>query len=182
MNEAGVSMDEQLVRAQQIFNTYDGSTFRMYREGVLEEYKKYDIPKELEVQWFEEMIAQAAKELSIRDWNAVDRLSSIAAQYPDERILKHVMTFAARNVLSSDSIVKLMYAEGLLEIIDKTSTLSNDLKLEAYKTTHQILEDVINKPLIIDAGHELDNYKLKDKKSLNERAKRSVEKIMKDLN
>ncbi|PWV94463.1 hypothetical protein DFQ01_13028 [Paenibacillus cellulosilyticus] len=153
----------------------------MYREGVLEEYKGYDISEEIEMGWFNEMVDQYTRELSIRDWAAVDRLDLIAANYQDERIIRNVMTFASRNVLSSDSIVKLMYAEKMIEIIMKFKTISADLKLEAYKIIYTILEDVINRPLEIDTGHELENYSLKDKRSLNERAKRSIERIKSDL-
>ncbi|GMK39574.1 hypothetical protein PCCS19_26280 [Paenibacillus sp. CCS19] len=175
-------MDEQLTRAKELFTSYDGSTFHMYRAGHLEEYKQYEIPKQLELDWFNEMIAQYSRELSITDWKAVTRLSAIAANCQNERILKNVLSFASRNVLSSDSIVKLMYAEGILEIIHKIkSVLPDDRKLEAYKTTHMLLEDIINKPLIIDPGHELEQFNLRDKKSLNERAKRSMEKIVADL-
>ncbi|RKP57974.1 hypothetical protein D7Z26_00200 [Cohnella endophytica] len=175
-------MDDQLIRAKELFTSYDGSTLHMYREGQLEEYKQYNIPKQLEIDWFNELINQYTQELSIKDWNAVYRLDSIANHYKDERILRNVVAFTSRNVMSSDSIVKLMYAEGIIEIINKTKDqIQNDLRTEAYKTTYLILEDIINKPLIIDPGHELENYNLKDKKSLNDRAKRSIEKIKNDF-
>lgn len=176
-------MNDQLARAKELFTTYDGSTFQMYRNGCLEEYKQYDVPKQLETDWFNEMVARYTRELSIRDWNAINRLASIAANYQNEKILKNVLSFASRNVMSSDSIVKLMYAEGIIEIISKLkSHLSHDFRIEAYKTAFVILDDVIKQPLVVDTGHELENYNLKDKKSLNERAKRSVEKIESDLN
>jgi len=113
-------LDDKILRAKKLFTSYDGSTFHMYREGQLEEYKQYNISKELEVDWFKELIAQYTQELSIKDWNAVFRLDSIASNYQDESILKNVLSFASRNVMSSDSIVKLMYAERIIEIINKT--------------------------------------------------------------
>ncbi|MBD3922940.1 hypothetical protein H8B09_29805 [Paenibacillus sp. PR3] len=176
-------MNDQLGRAKELFTTYNGSAFQMFRNGCIEEYKQYNIPKQLETDWFEEMVARYTKELSIRDWNAINRLVSIAANYPNDKILKNVLSFASRNVMSSDSIVKLMYAEGIIEIINKIKPqLSHDSRIEAYKTAFLILDDIIKKPLVIDTGHELENYNMKDKKSLNERAKRSIEKIESDLN
>lgn len=178
----GDNLDDLIARAKELFVAFDGSTFHMYREGQLEEYKQCNISKELEFEWFNELIDQYSRELSIRDWNAVYRLASIASNYQDDRILKNVLSFASRNIMSSDSIVKLMYAEKIIEITNKIkSQIHNDLKIEAYKATYLILEDVINKPLVIDPGHELDNYNLKDKKTLNDRAKRSIEKIKSDL-
>ncbi|WP_239616814.1 hypothetical protein [Cohnella mopanensis] len=171
-----------IIKAKELFTSYDGNTLQMYREGRYEEYKQYNIPKEIEIEWFREMIDQYSRELSIRDWKAVYRLSSIASNYQDDTILKCVLSFASRNVMSSDSIVKLMYAEGIIEILMKTKKhLDNALVNEAYKSTYIILEDIIKKPLIIDPGHELENYNLKDKRSLNDRATRSIEKIRNDL-
>ncbi|QJD83213.1 hypothetical protein [Cohnella herbarum] len=176
-------MTDQLTRAKQLFTSFDGNTFQMYREGRYEEYQQYNVPKETETDWFKEMVDHCSRELSIRDWQAVHRLASIASHYQDVSILRCVLSFATRNVMSSDSIVKLMYAEGILEIITKTrKQLDNDLVNEAYKSTYVILETIIKEPLIIDPGHELENYNLKDKKTLNDRARKSIEKIRSDLN
>jgi len=175
-------MDDQIIRAKELFTSHDGSTFQMYRNSLLEEYKQYNIPKQLEISWINEMIDQSIQELSIKDWKALSRLDSIATNYQDERILKSILSFASRNVMSSDSIVKLLYAERIIEIVQKTKKqINRDLKIEAYKTSFIILEDIIKKPLIIDPGHELENYNIKDKKSLNDRANKSIERIRNDL-
>ncbi|TVX96286.1 hypothetical protein [Cohnella terricola] len=176
-------MDDQMIRAKELFTSYDGSTFQMYRDGLFEEYKQYNIPKQLEISWINEMIDQSIQELSITNWKALFRLDSIATNHQDERILKSVLSFASRNVMSSDSIVKLMYAERIIEIIQKTNKqINKELRLEAYKTSFIILEDILKKPLIIDPGHELENFNIKDKKSLNDRANKSIERIKNDLN
>jgi hypothetical protein len=175
-------MDDKFLRAKELFTSYHGSTSHMYREGDFEEYKKFDIPKQLEIDWFKEMIDLYTRELSIRDWNAVHCLDSIASNFKDKVILENIISFATRHIMSADSIVKLMYAEGIFDIIKKTKTvISKDLLYEAYKSAAIILEDVISKPLIIDEGHELHLYKLKDKRSLNIRAKRCIEEISNDL-
>ncbi|OPA73813.1 hypothetical protein BVG16_27435 [Paenibacillus selenitireducens] len=176
-------MDNQLLRAKELFTSYHGSTLHMYREGDLEEYREYNIPKDMEIEWFKEMIDQYTRELSIRDWNAVEHLDLIADHYPDASILKNIESFASRNVMSSDSIVKLMFAEKMIDIIKKTKKhIPEELLIEAYKTTYIILNEIMNKPLIIDPGHELEQYNLKDKKSLNNRAKRSIENLKNELN
>ncbi|WP_378127556.1 hypothetical protein [Cohnella boryungensis] len=175
-------MDDQIIRAKELFTSYDGSTFQMYRDGLFEEYKQYNIPKQLEIKWINEIIDQSIQELSIRDCKTLFRLDSIATNYQDKRILKEVLSFASRNVMSSDSIVRLLYAERIIEIIQKTKKqLDRDLRIEAYKTSFTLLEDIIKKPLIIDPGHELENYNIKDKKSLNDRANKSIERIKNDL-
>ncbi|WP_155971643.1 hypothetical protein [Paenibacillus sp. Soil522] len=155
----------------------------MHRDGKLEEYKSYNISKEEEAGWFEEMIAKYTGELSIRSWDPVIGLLTVAKNYPDSRILDNVITFASRHVMSSDSIVKLMYAENIIAIIKLVSNKCSTEQLHrAYKVTALILEDIISKPLIIDPGHELHEFHLKDKRSLNNRASKSIEVIKEMLN
>lgn len=165
-------------RAQELFTAYYGNYFQMHRAGELEEYKSYEIAKETETAWYDVMIAKNASELSIRNWDAVLELLSIAKNYPDPIIVEHVMAFANRHVKSSDSIVKLMYAENMIEIIKLVrSKASTELLHQAYKSAAQLLDDVMSSALIIDPGHDLKSLNLKDKKSLNHRAAINIEMI-----
>jgi hypothetical protein len=171
-------MNEQFERAKKLFIAYHGSFLQMHRDGDYEEYKKYDVPRQLELEWCKEMIAAYTRELSISDWEAVTGLQSIARNYQDSTILENVILFTSRHLMSADSIVKLMYAERMIEIIKLTmEIISNDLLNRAYKVTMHVLEDIIAKPLIIDPGHELHLYDLKDKRSLNHRANRGVQEL-----
>jgi len=171
-------MEDTNRRAQQLFNAYYGSYFQMHREGKLEEYKSYEVSKETELEWYDEMIAQNARELSIRNWDAVLQLVSIAKNYPAVIILEHVISFANRHVRSSDSIVKLMYAENMIELIKLVKNNANiELLHQAYKSTATLLDDVISSALIIDPGHDLKSLNVKDKKSLNHRAAKNIDAI-----
>lgn len=176
-------MDHTTPRAKELFTLYFGNYFQMHRDEKLEEYKSYNISKEEEAGWLEELIAKYTGELSIRSWDAVIGLLTVAKNYPDSRILDNVIAFASRHVMSSDSIVKLMYAENIIAIIKLVSNKCSTEQLHhAYKVTALILEDIISKPLIIDPGHELQEFHLKDKKSLNNRAAKSIEAIKEMLN
>ncbi|MFC5653411.1 hypothetical protein ACFPYJ_30700 [Paenibacillus solisilvae] len=173
--------DEQ--RAKDLFTAYLGSSLEMHRQGRHEEYKAFQIPIETEIEWFNELIDRYSKELSIMDWNAVSRLEAIAKNHLEPRIIENVTLFAGRHVMSADSAVKLMYAEHLIRLTKVfKKVISKELLYNAYRTAVQILEDIISKPLIIDPGHELQQFKLKDKKSLNNRARMSVEEIKEELN
>ncbi|WP_372663231.1 hypothetical protein [Cohnella sp.] len=166
------------VRAKQLFTFYRGSTFHMYREGDYEEYKSYNVSENTEAKWVQEMIDIYTDELSIWGWEAVYCLGSIARDFKDIRILRNVVSFASRHIMSADSIVKLMYAEGILAILKSIKgEITKELLYETLKTTKLILDDIISKPLIIDPGHELESYNLKDKKSLNLRAAKSIEEL-----
>ncbi|OMF24860.1 hypothetical protein BK133_22470 [Paenibacillus sp. FSL H8-0548] len=171
-------MSEGLLRAKELFTPVFGNYFQMHRLGTLEEYKSFDITKDVETAWFDEMIANDVLELSIRNWDAVLHLLSVAKNYPDSKILEQVVAFASRHIMSSDSIVKLMYAENIIEIIKLVKLQSStELLHQAYKAAAQILDDIILKPLIIDPGHELQLFDLKDKRSLNLRATKGIEAI-----
>jgi hypothetical protein len=172
-------MDEQLEKAKQLFFSYQGHFFQMNRGGVLEEYKTYNIANEVEAEWYKAMVDQIAGELSIMNWNAVFRMESLAKYYKDSKIIEKVISFVSQHIMGSDSIVKLMYAEKIIEIILKT-VISDDELYKAYKVTLGTLEDIISKPLIIDPGHDLKLFDLKDKKSLNNRARKNID-ILNDL-
>jgi hypothetical protein len=175
-------MDEQQ-RAKEIFTSYLGSFIHMYREGVLEEYKGYDIAKQTEIEWFDEMMDSFTKELSIMNWNGVFRLEALARNYPNPMILENVAAFASRHLMSADSLVKLVFAEKLIELIKLfKKEVSLELLYKAYKSTIEILEDTITKPLILDPGHELDQFNLKDKKALNIKARRNIDELKEFIN
>ncbi|WP_138751444.1 hypothetical protein [Paenibacillus sinopodophylli] len=168
-------MEDSLNQAKLWFHTYYGNYFQMSRAGVYEAYKLYEITKEEEAAWYQELISQNAAALSIRSWDAVLELAAIAKNDSDSQILDHVISFAARHVMSSDSVVKLMFAENIVAIVKLVrENTETELLHRAYKTAADLLSDVISKPLVIDPGHELETLGLKDKRALNQRAANSI--------
>lgn len=175
-------MDEKH-RAKELFTSYLGSFIHMYREGVLEQYKNYDISKEIESEWLEEMVELFTKQLSIMNWNGVVQLEALARSYPNPIILENVAIFASRHLMSADSLVKLVYAEKLIELIKIfKKQIALELLYKAYISVIEILEDTISKPLILDPGHELKAFNLKDKKALNSKAQRYIEELKEFVN
>jgi phosphopentomutase len=176
-------LEDHIKRAKDLFTYYCGSHFQMYREGAFVEYKKYDIPKQTEVEWFKELIEKYTAELLIRDWDAVFRLDSISRSYQDSIILGNVISFASRNVMSADSIVKLMYAESIIRIIQSSKKIiSKDLLYNACKVAVRLLENIISNQLILDPERDLSQFPQKDKKSLNNRARKGIDEIKSILN
>ncbi|WP_410514616.1 hypothetical protein PaeBR_09660 [Paenibacillus sp. BR2-3] len=176
-------MENQAQRAKELFTYYYGSSFDMHREGTYEEYKSFCVSKETEMEWFKELIGEYTGQLSIRNWDAITSLSSISRNYQDSVIVENVVSFASRNIMSADSIVRLLFAERLVEILGANKkVLSKDLLFRACKVTVEVLEAIISQPLVIDPGHELQQLNLKDKRSLNSRAKKSIEDVMDIVN
>lgn len=167
-------------RAQQLFKTYLGHKFHMHRDGLLQEYQSFEVPREMEEEWKRELAAANVGALSIRNWEAAAILCQLAIVHPDPAILTGITAFAARHVMSGDSLVKLGYAENMIAIIQslkKSNTLAKATLLEAARTAGGLLDAVIAQPLILDPGHELGDFKLKDKRALNLRAKQRRDEL-----
>lgn len=171
-------MTEETQRAKTLYTRFLGHFLNMHKAGLLKEYKSFEITREQELEWLNEMALEYAGQLSIRDWEAMMMLESISRNYQDSWIVEKVSSFASRNIMSADSLVRLIYAEKLVEIIGShKQLLSKELLFGACKVAVQILENVISQPLVIDPGHELKELGLKDKRALNSRAEQSMEQV-----
>jgi hypothetical protein len=171
-------MSDQLQQARELFVRYQGSNIQMHKEGVLKQYKQFEVPRETETGWFQELITGHTQKLSIRDWEAVSALEVLSRSYQDPQIVQNAVSFASRNIMSADSIVRLVYGEELVNIIrSNTKVLSREQLFSACRTAVQILEAVIAQPLVVDPGHELQQLNLKDKRGLNSRAQKSLAEV-----
>ncbi|OMD60407.1 hypothetical protein [Paenibacillus odorifer] len=171
-------MTELTQRAKELYIQFLGHFLNMHKAGVLKEYKSFEIPREVELEWLQEWAMEHVKQLSIRDWDAITILESISRNYQDSWIVEKVVSFASRNIMSADSLVRLIYAEKMLEIIrSHNQVITKELLFQGCKVAVQILEDVISQPLVIDPGHELKEHNLKDKRALNSRAQQGIEEV-----
>ncbi len=176
-------MDKNTEQARELFTRCLGSPIQMHREGVLEQYKQSAIAKETEKQWVDEMFAGYLKQLSIRDWEAVAALEALSRQYQDIVMVEKTASFATRNLMSADSIVRLRFAENLVVIIrSHKKVLSREQLFSSCRAAAELLQSVIEQPLVIDPGHELQQLGLKDKRGLNSRAKKSIDEVEALLN
>lgn len=171
-------MSDQLQQARELFVRYLGSNIQMHKEGVLKQYKQFEVARETEMEWFREMIAEYTQQLSIRDWGAVSALEGLSRSYQDPLIVQNIVSFATRSIMSADSPVRMMYAENLVSIIRSNKrVLSREQLFSACRTAVQILEALIAQPLVVDPGHELQQLGLKDKRGLNVRAQKSLAEV-----
>lgn len=108
-------MTEQTQRAKELYIQFLGHFLNMHKAGVLKEYKSFEIPREVELEWLQEWATEHVKQLSIRDWDAITILESISRNYQDSWIVEKVASFASRNIMSADSLVRLIYAEKCLK-------------------------------------------------------------------
>ncbi|MBT2291722.1 hypothetical protein J7E73_21855 [Paenibacillus albidus] len=176
-------MNENMGSAKVLFNRYLGSKSAMYRGGDYEVYNSCGISDETEQEWFKELIDRTIAELSIRDWGAITSLVMISSVCKDSLSVEKAAAFAARNIKSADSMVRLIFGEQLVELIRANKiVLTRDSLFEASRTALQTLENVIAEPLILDPGHELAQFQVKDKRALNQRAGKSIEALKELIN
>ncbi|WP_159067782.1 hypothetical protein, partial [Paenibacillus ihuae] len=81
-------MNDEFLQARELFVRYSGSLVQMHREGALKTYQEYNIPKETEQQWLQELTGDYLQRLSIRDWEAVAGLETLSKQYQDPEIVE----------------------------------------------------------------------------------------------
>ncbi|ASA23220.1 hypothetical protein [Paenibacillus donghaensis] len=173
-----VEMEPQELRAKELYCRYLGHLPAMHRGGVLAEYQSYGVSEEQEQEWLQNIMNTCFGQLSIRDWEAVSSLADLSVSCTNNLIVEKTAAFAARNIASGDSVVRLMYAERLVEIIRlHKQLLPREQLFDACRTAVQVLEGVISQPLILDPGHELKQLVLRDKRALNLRAAASLETI-----
>lgn len=76
----GSVVDGMNERAKELYTIYDGSTFHMGREGVYDEYKRYNVSLEQEAEWRAELVALWISRLSPHDFEPVFRLWQLCAK------------------------------------------------------------------------------------------------------
>lgn len=157
--------------AKELFLASKGSLIRMHRDGVLTVYKQYEIAKETEHEWLLELVEQMTRELSIMNTLALADLELVARSNPGLGIFERIAKFASVQIMSADSIVKLLYAETIVRLYQlHKPRITDEWRFKSYRLTADVLEDIIAKPLILDQGRELRTFELRDKKALNNRA------------
>ena len=81
--------DKNMLRAKEIYVGYNGSSFFMQRERVYDEYKSYNISKEQELAWKEELVEILYNQLSFEDSYAFHKLAMIAENFHDHSIVEN---------------------------------------------------------------------------------------------
>lgn len=101
-------MAGNLDAAREIFERYDGSSFYMAHDGILETYQGFAVPRAVESQWLAEMTARYVARLADPgNWKAIHFFS----QHGDCRHLALVSRQAPRGVLWE----RIAYLEHLMD-------------------------------------------------------------------
>lgn len=138
--------------AKKIYFAHNGNYFFMDRGDypLLEKYKSFNVPKELEEQWDEEIkqnyISQIDRE---KDFTQIHFLCSnlldISLKTKDFNGLSYVYALFAKNRKNYDCIMNIRMIEIIFKHIPEFSLLNETVSIEIGKKVLNFLEEIKNK-------------------------------------
>lgn len=119
---------------KQIFKQYEGSYFHMIRDGVYEEYKSYQVPREVELKWNYNKQEELKKILLETQNNKVivdifQKYRNYAAHLNDEKALEFMLEYVCEHMVNWDSSTVLKNVNVILNSIDFLKTRNKKGKL-----------------------------------------------------
>lgn len=136
----------------------------MSRDDTYEEYKSFNVPKELELIWVKEMFNDELKNLQNIGTSCysvsklTDSILSKISQYNMRDYLEPLFTGVISIIGRLDSFSKLLIAESAIRtfedfqkmhMVTRTSNL-----MDLIYFSKNILNDIIEKPIIVDAYYK----------------------------
>jgi len=144
-------------RAKELFFSYYGNEFFMWKDGDLDEYKSYNISKCQELHWRGELIDKLCSELEVKHSSSLNGLILIINYFGEYDLLEKVLYFISDNYGEADSFLKLRYAEELFDIIEKSKFHEHAPEytlLETKKFIIVIINDILSNKIKISAESE----------------------------
>jgi hypothetical protein len=146
-------------KAKEIYFDYLGNEFFMWKDGVLEEYKSYDVSKDQEILWRNELIENLYSVLNVKHESSLGSLILIINYFGDYNLLKDVLNFISNNYKEADSFLKLKYAEYLFDVIEKSDyheQWPKNILLETGEIIRNIIYEILNNKIeIIDESEKI---------------------------
>lgn len=141
-------------KAKKIFFDYGGIHSHMGREGYFNEYKSYNVDKEIEKKWGVEFRNQMLSEIeelngSKEVLRKIHKLNAIISQYKDGDGLSLFVLVMRREMQKLDTFVSLIALEGILGNIKK-GIANNTENIDFCVET---LDLIIKNPIKVSAEH-----------------------------
>ena len=144
--------------AKKIFDKYNGSHFHMERDGEYQNYKKFKVPKEIEMVWNSQQRENIAKKLfSITDESERSSLFSqycgMVNQAIDENGLQFILEYAKKNQKNLDSYTNVRIAESILNSVSRFST---ELRKNAINIAIDLLTNIATTAFWVSDSYKVD--------------------------
>ena len=144
--------------AKEIFYKYNGSFFQMKRDGVYREYKKYMIPREIELQWLDEkkdeIISallkctnnkQIADLFAMYGHYAVQERDAVMLDFMLKYVFEHKDTWdtntVIRNINTILSSISIIKDQNTSEVIRKCITCLEETLRKGIKISDDYIEE-----------------------------------------
>lgn len=138
-------MMKNLERAKQIYFDYVCSYFFMSRDGILEEYNSFGISKKQELKWRKEFVDLWSNQLSLENFDAINKLSHASAYEAIPSILKIYG--------NGDSYSTLWFSIALINI-SRSTYIKKKTKIKLIDLIKKKLNEIINNPIIISSNNK----------------------------
>ncbi|MFN5416771.1 MAG: hypothetical protein ACK5B9_06910 [Flavobacteriia bacterium] len=151
-------MTENIERAKKIFLDFGTSGYHMMREGVLDEYKSYNISKEKENEWRLELINKKLLNFNINDQSQPFSFRSLIQTHDDiSTFEKYLIKVGKTSTSSINGHIALLFGQDLFstlyELTRSNIKVSREIRLECIDTCEKLL--LIAKKIGLP-----DNYKI----------------------
>lgn len=138
-------MIRNLEQAKRIYFDYVCSHFYMSRDGILEEYNSFGISKKQELKWRKEFVDLWSSQLSIENFDAINKLSHASAYEAIPSILKIYGT--------GDSYSTLWFSIALINI-SRSTDIKKKTKIKLIDLIKERLNEIIYNPIIISSNNK----------------------------
>lgn len=137
-----------LEKAKKLFFEYSCNQFFMIHDGVYQEFKRYGIRQEQEIEWRNEYISYWEGQLSLDDLHPVDQLVNTMAVESIPYLIKLVG--------KGDGYAKLWYANALWKLCDSENA-PRELRKQGKQKSIEIWQELSKQPI----GEITENHKKK---------------------
>lgn len=143
--------------AKQIFDEYRGNYYQMKRDGKYEEYKKFNISKDLENKWLKEIQLKGLENLknATNKKQIADEFASygdIVSQTKDRSSIKFMLDYFKKNSDNFDSYTLLRNSNVILNTVKMLA--DNRVESSVQREVVKLLKYELQKPIKIS-----DDYK-----------------------
>ena len=155
--------EEKEHEARILFHMYGGNFFEMERDGVYKKYKSFEVPKDVEAKWLQEMCNDIKGR--INDSIGFERFSLID-RYVSKLDLKSSIHFLVDylNNSNDDTFTKILIGEILIRYINQSKysdSITIDIIEEVAKCIEDLKEKLLHSEITIDESYKK-LYYLKD--------------------
>lgn len=141
-----INSNDDIHKAKKIYFDYAGSGFQMSREGVLPEYKKYNVSKEQEAKWLEELLENFFSQLDINDFNTAFPFWYIIETHNSIEYFQKFLDFLdLKYNHATNQYYLLRYGQTTFDLLERLSKSSENISREVKIRSIYLVEKLVNK-------------------------------------